>query len=98
MSGESSEETAIQPVHERLRRWRRRDGIERLRMRIHRAVRLCEEVMYAEASTTSERLKAASILQQCVRTHWKLIEGHELQERVEALEAFIGAQNGHHAS
>lgn len=94
-----SEEQQGDGLHSELRRWRRIDGPENLRMRVQRSIRVAETVLYAEGSSTSERLKAATVIQQCARTALKLFEAHELEERVNRLEDLLNKQrnrtNGH---
>lgn len=77
----------VQPVYERLRRWRVLDDVEGLRRRVTRALRTAEEIMLHEGTETSVRLKACTVVQQTARTALKLLEVDELEARVEALEA-----------
>lgn len=82
--GQTDEKTDAS-VHEELRQWRKLDDLERLRRRVHRAVRVAEKCMYAEEATLSERLKAVHALQQAASTHARMIEKGELEAEVEQL-------------
>ena len=69
-----------------LRRWRRTDDLGNLRMRVQRALKTAETVMYAEDVDPKTRLKAARMIVTASREARKMIESVELEERVEALE------------
>ncbi len=73
-------------VAERLKKWRACDDVEGLKRRVYRALRIAEEIAYAPETTTSERLKACTVMQQTARTYLKVLEADELEERIEALE------------
>lgn len=74
-------------LHTDLKRWRRVDDLDGLRMRVQRAIRAAEVVLYAEGSDTSERLRAATTIQQAAQTALKLYEVAELERRIERLES-----------
>lgn len=94
-------EKSAQSVHEQLKRWRRCDDIEGLRKRVYRALRIAEEIAYAEQTSSSERLKACTAIQQTARTYLKIMEADELIERIEQLEQLANeststwSANGH---
>lgn len=69
----NSTEKSTANVHESLRRWRRLDDRKKLQMRVYRAMRVAEEIMYAENSSRSERLKAVTALQQTAQTYLKIL-------------------------
>lgn len=58
--------------------------------RVGRPIKTLEVILYHEGTSTKDRIKAASVMQQCVRTHMKLIESEELERRVERLEMLNG--------
>ena len=80
---ECDDETLSKP----LRKWRKPGELDDLKMRVWRAVRAAERVMYDERSTRSEVLKAATTMQQSARTYVSILEADDLLERIEALEA-----------
>lgn len=84
-----------------LRRWRRTDDVEDLRMRIQRALKTAETIMYAEHVDVKTRLKAVHAVVTAAREARKTIETHELEERLERLEQMYQSlpahSNGHHA-
>lgn len=55
-------------------------------MRVQRALKTAETVMYAENVEPKTRLKAARMIVTASREARKMIESVELEERVEALE------------
>lgn len=73
-------------VSDSLRRWRALDGMDKLRMRVHRAVRTAEEIMLHEDTDDETRLSAARAVVTAVREHRKMIEVEELEARIERLE------------
>lgn len=81
---ESDDETT--GIHDDLRRWRRTDDLGNLRMRVQRALKTAETVMYAEGVDPKTRLKAARMVVSASREARKTIEAHELEERIERLE------------
>jgi hypothetical protein len=74
------------PIRDDLRKWRRTDDLDGLRMRIQRAMRTAEVVMYAENVEPSTRLSAARAVVSAAREARKTIEAGEMAERIEALE------------
>ena len=82
-------EKPAQSVHEQLKRWRRCDDIDGLRRRVYRALRIAEEIAYAEETSSSERLKACTAIQQIARTYLKIMEADELMDRIERLEQLV---------
>lgn len=85
-----------EPAPLELRKWRKADGLEKLRMRVHRALRTAEKVMYqaGREGDRSDALRAATVVQQTARTYLKVLEVDELEERVEALEQAYENTNG----
>jgi hypothetical protein len=77
-----------------LRRWRRTDDLGNLRMRVQRALKTAETVMYAEGVDPKTRLKAARMVVSASREARKTIEAVELEQRVEALEERYAEVNG----
>ena len=77
------------PVYDDLRRWRKVDDLDRLRMRLQRALRTAETVMYAEGVDPSTRLSAARAVVTAAREARKTIEATELEDRLERLERVI---------
>lgn len=88
MSDDSGSNESGIGVHESLRKWRKTDDLDALRMRVHRALRIAEAIAYAEGSTRRERLKACTVMQQTARTYLKVVEVQEIEERLSELEAF----------
>lgn len=80
------------PIHDDLRKWRRTDDLDKLRMRIQRAMRTAETVMYAEDVDPSTRLSAARAVVSAAREARKAIEAGEMEERVERLEDALRQQ------
>lgn len=74
------------PIHDDLRKWRRTDDLDGLRMRIQRAMRTAEVIMYAEGVEPSTRLSAARAVVSAAREARKTIEAGEMAERIEVLE------------
>jgi hypothetical protein len=74
-------------VFEDLRKWRALDTTEDVSRRVMRAMRTAETVMYGKYTDDAMRLKAATVVQQTARTYLACLEAHELEARVEALEA-----------
>jgi hypothetical protein len=83
MADSDAENTGI---HDDLRRWRRTDDLGNLRMRVQRALKTAETVMYAENVDPKTRLKAARMVVSASREARKTIESVVLEERIEALE------------
>jgi uncharacterized membrane protein len=77
------------PIHEDLRRWRKTDDLDGLQMRLQRALRTAETIMYAENVDPSTRLSAARAVVTAAREARKAIEATELQERLERLERVV---------
>jgi hypothetical protein len=99
MSTENDAESARETgVSDDLRKWRAVDDVDGLRMRVHRAIRAAETILYSEEATIKERLKACTVIQQSARTHLKLIESAELEERVSRLEDLLQTTNGTYAN
>jgi hypothetical protein len=85
---ETEDRSADEPtVFEDLRKWRALDTTEDVSRRVMRAMKVAEAIMYAEHTSDRDRLKAATTLQQTARTYLACLEAHELEARVEALEA-----------
>lgn len=78
-----------------MRRWRRTDDLDGLRMRIQRALRTAEEVMYSEHVDAKTRLKAAHAVVTAAREARKMIETHELEQRLERVEKALEARAPH---
>jgi uncharacterized protein (DUF2344 family) len=74
------------PIRDDLRKWRRTDDLDGLRMRIQRAMRTAEVIMYAEGVEPSTRLSAARAVVSAAREARKTIEAGEMAERIEVLE------------
>lgn len=84
-------------IHDDLRRWRKTDDIDGLRMRLQRALRTAETIMYAEGVDPGTRLSAARAVVTAAREARKTIEAREMQERIERLEDALShelPQNG----
>lgn len=81
-------------VADKLRRWRRTDDLDRLRMRVQRAMRTAEEIMLHEGTDDETRLSAARAVVSAAREGRKMIEAHELEERIEVLEQYL-SMSGH---
>lgn len=77
------------PVFDDLRRWRKLDDLDKLRMRLQRALRTAEEVMYSPDVDPSTRLSAARAVVSASREARKAIEATELEERLERVEAVL---------
>ena len=86
---EKDEENVSEGLSKPLRRWRKVGEVEDMRRRVWRALRAAEQVMYDEASTRKEVLKAATVVQQTARTYLKIVEADELEERLEAVERYL---------
>lgn len=80
------------PIHEQLRRWRKADDLDKLRMRIQRAMRTAETVMYADDVDPSTRLSAARAVVTAAREARKAIEAGEMADRIERLEDALRRQ------
>jgi uncharacterized protein (DUF2344 family) len=80
------------PIRDDLRKWRRTDDLDGLRMRIQRAMRTAEVIMYAEGVEPSTRLSAARAVVSAAREARKTIEAGEMEERIEALEDALRQQ------
>ena len=92
MSDSDAENTGITAD---LRRWRRTDDLPKLRMRVQRALKTAETVMYADGVDPNTRLKAARMVVSAAREARKTIESVDLAERVEELEdRYDRMQNG----
>lgn len=76
-------------IHADLRRWRKVDDVEGLRMRLQRALKTAETIMYADGVDPETRLSAARAVVSAAREARKAVEAHELQERVEQLERVV---------
>jgi len=74
------------PIHDDLRKWRKVDEIDGLRMRIQRALRTAETIMYADDVDPSTRLSAARAVVSAAREARKAIEAGEMKARIERLE------------
>lgn len=83
------------PVADRLRRWRRVDDLDGLRMRLQRALRTAEEVMLHPSTDDETRLSAARAVVSAAREARKAIEAHELERRLEDVEAALDARTPH---
>ena len=80
-------------VHEDLKRWRKPDGVDGLRMRLQRALRTAETIMYAEDVDPETRLSAARAVVTAAREARKTIEARELQARIERLEEVLSREH-----
>jgi hypothetical protein len=82
---QSSENTAPN-VAGQLRKWRALDSREDVQMRVMRALKTVETIMYAEHTPDEERRKCATTVSQLARTYLKCLEVGEYEERISALE------------
>jgi hypothetical protein len=78
--------SAPRPLHDELRQWRRVDDLDRLHVRVHRAIRTAEKIMYHPSSETSDRLRACTTIVQAAHAAVKLHEARHLEARIERLE------------
>lgn len=92
---EPDTDDAPAPVADNLRRWRRVDDLDRLRMRLQRALRTAEEVMLHPSTDADTRLSAARAVVSAAREARKLIEAVELEERLSDVEAALDARTPH---
>lgn len=76
-----------------LRRWRKTGDLDDLRMRVWRAVRAAEQVMYDPKSTRAEVLKAVYAVSNVSGQYLKVLEADEVLERIERLEAWKRSTN-----
>ena len=76
----------------RLKKWRALDSREQVQMRVMRALKTVETIMYAEHTPDEERRKCATTVSQLARTYLKCLEIGDLEERVEALEDAMQSQ------
>jgi len=89
---------ANDPVFDDLRRWRKPDDVEGLQMRLQRALRTAETVMYAEGVDPSTRLSAARAVVTACREARKTIEASELRKRLERLERVLERDRQFHSN
>ena len=77
-----------------LPKWRANMDVSDLRRYTMRAVKTAERIMYDsyERGDTDTALKAVTRLTQAAQTYLKVLEADELEERIEALEAWQQAQ------
>lgn len=95
----SDEENGEAGVADRLRKWNRVDDVDRLRLRVTRALRVAEAVMYADDAEHEERLKAVHAVVSAAREARQLADEAEVQEKVEQLERLTESlTNGHGAA
>lgn len=64
-------------------------------MRVTRAIRAAEVVLYSEEATIDQRLKACTVIQQSARTAMHIIDQTEVMDRIAALEQLHENQNGY---
>ena len=82
-----------------LKKWRALDSREDVQMRVMRALKTVEKIMYAAHTPDAERRKCATTIGQLARTYLKCLEVGEYEERITALEQAMQAQpptNGIH--
>lgn len=91
--GTESEDTGSNTLTEPLKKWRKPDDLDETKMRMYRAVRASEQVMYDPASTRAQVLRAVHATTQAVNTYLKVLQADELEERIEALEEAIKSNN-----
>ena len=82
---------AAAEIHEALRRWRRTDSPRQLRQRLTRAKRAAETILYAERTSTADRLKACSVIIQATHADLKAVEQLELRGELERMEKAMEA-------
>jgi SH3-like domain-containing protein len=82
-------------IHDDLRQWRKPDDVDGLRMRVQRALRTAETVMYAEGVDPETRLSAARAVVTAAREARKTIEARELEARIARLEEVLSREYDH---
>ena len=98
MSSQDGKKSVHEPgISEQLRKWRRCDDTDRLHMRVTRAIRAAEVILYSDEATIDQRLKACTVIQQSARTAMAIIETVEIEERITALEEMFNQQTNGYA-
>jgi len=69
-----------------LKKWRALDSREDVQMRVMRALKTVEAIMYADHTPDEERRRCATTVSQLARTYLKCLEVGEYEERITALE------------
>lgn len=75
------------------------DDVDRLRLRVTRALRVAEAVMYADEASHEERLKAVHAVVSAAREARQLHDEAKVQEKIDRLESLTDSlTNGHGGS
>lgn len=90
--GRKEKENVDETLSKPLRMWRKPGDLDDLRMRQWRALRAAERVMYDDKSTRSQVISAVHAMTQASRAYIKVVEVHELEERLEAVEKALENQ------
>jgi hypothetical protein len=77
------------------RPWRRSGNLSALKVEVWSAIRAASLVI-GDAGTEPElKLKAASTITTAGAVYLRILEGSEMQERIDALERLVHRRNGH---